>query len=219
MESMPRFTRRSDSSPMTLHCSRGSHYRIPQEIPLATGVPCEIGGSAFPRMTPPYEPPFTVTPRVLDLVVRISEEIGRQGWSRETSLTPALRRGNRLRSIQASLAIENNSLSLDQVTAVIAGKRVLGPQLWLSALLSALGHVPVTDPVTAPVSDPVKALLKVLGRHTLSAAACMEKLGLSHRATFRQNYLQPALDAGLIERTHPDKPNSRLQKYRRKNLL
>ena len=59
----------------------------------------------------------------------------------------------------------------------------------LSALLSALEQVLGTDPVTAPVSDPVKALLKVLGRHTLSAAACMEKRGLSHRATFRQNYL------------------------------
>lgn len=44
----------------------------------------------------------------------------------------------------------------------------------------------------------------------------MKKLGLSHRPTFRQNYLQPALDAGLIERTLPDKPNSRLQKYRRR---
>jgi hypothetical protein len=57
-------------------------------------------------MTPPYEPPFTVTPRVLDWAVRISEEIGRQGWPREASLTPALRRGNRLRSIQASLTVE-----------------------------------------------------------------------------------------------------------------
>ena len=99
-----------------------------------------------------------------------------------------------------------------------AGHSTLFIEFLLSALLAALEQGTATDPVTAPVSDPVKALLKVLGRHTLSAAACMEKLGLSHRATFRQNYLQPALDAGLIERTHPDKPNSRLQTYRRKNL-
>ena len=39
-------------------------------------------------MTPPYEPPFIMTPRVLDWVVRFSEEIGRQGWSREAFLTP-----------------------------------------------------------------------------------------------------------------------------------
>jgi hypothetical protein len=43
----------------------------------------------------------------------------------------------------------------------------------------------------------------------------MKKLGLSHRPTFRQNDLQPALAAGLIDRMLPDKPNSRLQKYRR----
>jgi len=43
---------------------------------------------------------------------------------------------------------------------------------------------------------------------------CMKKLGLSHRPTFRKNYLQPALEAGLIERTLPDKPNSSLQQYR-----
>ena len=44
---------------------------------------------------------------------------------------------------------------------------------------------------------------------------CMKALGLVHRPTFRKNYLQPALAARLIERTLPDKPNSRLQKYRR----
>ncbi len=76
---------------------------------------------------PGYTPPFTVTPTTLDLVAQISEEIGRQGLRGGAAQAPALRRGNRLRSIHASLAIENNSLSLDQVAAVIAGKRVLGP--------------------------------------------------------------------------------------------
>ena len=41
-----------------------------------------------------------------------------------------------------------------------------------------------------------------------------ELLGLNHREHFRANYLKPALDLGLIEMTIPDKPNSRLQKYR-----
>jgi hypothetical protein len=43
---------------------------------------------------------------------------------------------------------------------------------------------------------------------------CMTRLKLSHRPTFRANYLNPALHQGLIERTIPEKPNSRLQKYR-----
>lgn len=322
-----------------------------------------------------YDPPFSLTPEILDLVALVSEEIGRQGLHQDSSVTPALRRSNRLKSIQASLAIENNSLTLDQVTAVLAGKRVLGPpqeihevqnafmaydalskwtpsntkhlleahrllmaglvkdagrfrsggigiaqgtlivhyappasgvpglmkqlldwlkhtnlhplisssifhyefefihpfsdgngrmgRLWqtlilsrwkpllaylpvesvirdrqneyygalaqsdkrgestpfvaflLSALLQALRELHSTDQVSDQVTDQVKALLKALGTGTLSALECMRKLGLRHRPTFRKNYLQPALDAGWVERTLPEKPNSRLQKYRR----
>ena len=85
----------------------------------------------------------------------------------------------------------------------------------LSALLQALREVPPTDQVSDQVSDQVKALVKVLGGRTWSAVQCMNALGLVHRPTFRKNYLQPALAARMIERTLPDKPNSRLQKYRR----
>lgn len=64
--------------------------------------------------------------------------------------------------------------------------------------------------------DTIKRLLAVLGEEELSAAELMKRLGLSHRPTFRKNYLTPALEKGLIERTIPDKPNSKNQKYRRK---
>ena len=43
----------------------------------------------------------------------------------------------------------------------------------------------------------------------------MARLGLSHRPTFRKNYLNPAMEQNLIERTIPDKPNSRNPKYRK----
>lgn len=325
---------------------------------------------------PPYAPPFQLTPVVLDLVAQIGEEMGRLGARSDSPVAPALRRGNRLRSIQASLAIENNTLTLEQVTAVIAGKRVLGPpqeiqevrnafaayealpswkpwvqkdlmaahklimtglvkgagqyrtggvgiaqgttvvhlappaarvpglmrdlldwlqkadvhplvascvfhyelefihpfadgngrmgRLWqtlilsqwkpvlaylpvetvirdrqaeyygalaaadkeghstvfieflLNALLQALREVVRTDQVGDQVSDQVKALLKCLRTKPMSALECMRELGLSHRPTFRKNYLHPALAAGLIERTLPDQPQSRLQKYRRR---
>ena len=42
----------------------------------------------------------------------------------------------------------------------------------------------------------------------------MRLVGLRDRMHFSRDYLQPALDAGLIEMTIPEKPNSRLQKYR-----
>lgn len=73
-----------------------------------------------------YRPPYTITPVMLRLVADLSEAVGRYSALAEQRMTPQLRRENRLRTIQASLAIENNTLSLEQVTAVIEGKRVLG---------------------------------------------------------------------------------------------
>jgi Fic family protein len=73
-----------------------------------------------------YQPPYTLTPTILNLVVEIGKTIGRYTALAEQNLTPRLRRENRIRTIQASLAIENNTLTLEQVTAVIEGKRVLG---------------------------------------------------------------------------------------------
>lgn len=68
-------------------------------------------------------PSFTVTNKALNLVLAIAEKMGRLSWEYEQQLH--LWKDHRLRSIQSSLAIENNSLSLEQVTAVINGRRVL----------------------------------------------------------------------------------------------
>ncbi len=73
-----------------------------------------------------YTPPFTLTSGILDLVEQIGEALGRLQVKKEQQISPYLRRDNRIRTVQASLAIEGNTLSLDQVTAVLAGKRVLG---------------------------------------------------------------------------------------------
>lgn len=324
----------------------------------------------------PDSPPHTITPAILSLVAEIAGEVGRLGALHSPSKVPMLRRENRIRSIHASLAIENNTLTLDQVTAVLAGKRVLGPpseiqevknafhaydsmptwnpgsikdllsahrlmleglvpdagkfrsravgiaqgkqiihlappahlvaaqmknllgwlkrtyahplisscvfhyelefihpfadgngrigRLWqtlilsrwnpifaylpieavirdqqqkyymvlaicdkagnstafikflLRALLTALREVGKTDQVSDQVTDQVAKLISLLEKHgTLSATEAMKHLKLSHRPTFRANYLHPAITAGLVELTIPDKPSSRLQKYRR----
>ncbi|MEI7730843.1 MAG: Fic family protein [Verrucomicrobiota bacterium] len=328
-------------------------------------------------MKPNYQPPYTLTPAILRLVGEISEWIGRYSVTESATLTPRLRRGNRLRSIQASLAIENNSLTLEQVTAVIDGKRVLGlpreiqevrnafaayeclerwaptsrknmleahgmlmrglvdqpgafrtggvgifrgkqlihmappaervgylmddllkwlrrtdahplvancvfhyefefihpfpdgngrlGRLWQTLILSRwkpmLAYLPVetvirdrqeeyyrtlaqadnnanatgfvefmletlkaaiqeagtTDQVSDQVTDQVKRLLDELSCGEATAADLMSRLQLSHRPTFRKNYLEPALAADLIERTQPDSPRSPTQRYRLSN--
>ena len=64
---------------------------------------------------------------MLAQVAAVAGEVGRLEALSATRRVPFLRRENRIRSVHSSLAIENNSLSLEQVSAVIAGKRVLGP--------------------------------------------------------------------------------------------
>ncbi len=330
-----------------------------------------------------YKPPFHMTDRTVTLLAEISEQVGRITVLQEGNMSPHLRRENRIRTIHSSLAIEHNSLSLDQVTAILDGKRVLGnpneikevqnayqayemmlrlnpssvedlltahklmmqglvpengkfrsggvgvfdgdrlvhmappahlvPKLiqdlfdwykdsemhpliksavfhyefefihpfqdgngrmgrmWHSLLLGqwkelffwlpveeliqskqaeyydALGKSDKaadsavfvelmleiirdtlkdttvvgrsTDQDSDQVTDqdsPINRLLAALGNEELSAAEIMNRLGLSHRPTFRKNYLIPALDKRFIERTIPDKPNSKNQKYRKK---
>ncbi|AFJ43644.1 Fic family protein [Francisella orientalis] len=70
--------------------------------------------------------------------------------------------------------------------------------------------------VTQHVTPQVKELLKVLGTWELSRQEIQDKLGLKDRKSFAERYLNPALEQGLIEMTIPDKPKSRLQKYRKK---
>lgn len=74
-----------------------------------------------------YVPPFTVTDEITNLVIEIAEILGSISVSGDNLPAPMLRKQNRIKTIQSSLAIENNSLSVEQITAIVEGKRVLGP--------------------------------------------------------------------------------------------
>ena len=73
------------------------------------------------------KPPFEITNSILDEIAEIAELVGRVSAAAGLSANPTLRRTNRIRSIYSSLAIEQNTLSLEQVTAVLNGKRVIAP--------------------------------------------------------------------------------------------
>lgn len=72
----------------------------------------------------------------------------------------------------------------------------------------------VTGQVAGQVAGQVTRLLLAVGEGSWSRKELMEKLSLKGRDNFEKLYLAPALEAGLVERTIPDKPNSRLQQYR-----
>lgn len=322
-----------------------------------------------------YVPPYEITDEMLRLISDIMENLGRLSGVNELEKLPRLRRVNRIKSIHSSLAIENNTLSFEQVTAVINGKPVLAPQkdvlevqnafrayeklgeinpysvddllkihgvmtdglvkeagqlrsgqvgvynqdgkvvhlappaefvpgqiaqlfgwvqtsktnmlikssvfhyefefihpfndgngrtgrFWQTALLASWKPIFAWIPIESIIknnqeayynaialstsqgksnifiefmldvinnaikelvddaknhsnhlNNRIAALLKVIEPYPQSATELMEKLNLKSRAGFRNNYLQPALDAGLIGMTEPDKPTSKNQKY------
>ena len=73
-----------------------------------------------------YKPPFEITSKIIELISNISEKIGEINYLQNTPYHIKLRKENRIKTIHSSLAIENNSLSLKQITAIIDGKHVLG---------------------------------------------------------------------------------------------
>lgn len=73
-------------------------------------------------------PSFSITNQMLIQVAEIAEKTGKVSNYRSFETKPHLRRNNRIRSIHSSLAIEANSLSLDEVKSVIGGKTVIGPE-------------------------------------------------------------------------------------------
>ena len=84
-----------------------------------------------------YVPPYEITDEMLNLVTQIMENLGKLNSVNEFEKLPRLRRVNRIKTIQSSLAIENNTLSIEQVTDVIDGKRIIGPKEDIIAVQNA----------------------------------------------------------------------------------
>ena len=75
-----------------------------------------------------YKPPFEITKNMLKLSISITEKIGKITAFNSLKRMPILRKNNKIKSIHSSLAIEANSLSINQVRDIIEGKLVIGPQ-------------------------------------------------------------------------------------------
>lgn len=87
-------------------------------------------------------------------------------------------------------------------------------EFMLKALNDALCVAVATDQVSDQVTDQVAAVIEAIGIGEIDSNTLMKTLGLSHRPTFRKNYLNPALEGSWIERTQPDSPRSPTQRYR-----
>lgn len=99
-----------------------------------------------------YTPPFTITNKTVDLIAQISEAIGQLTITAGLNNNPRLRRENRIKTIQASLAIENNTLTVEQITALLNGKRILGSPQEIKEVKNAYAvyeHLLTFDPLSS----------------------------------------------------------------------
>ena len=84
------------------------------------------------------KPPYEITPKILKLITSISEKIGEVNANYLTKQSPQLRKQNRIKTIHSSLKIEGNTLTEEQITALIENKRVIGPEKDVLEVLNAI---------------------------------------------------------------------------------
>lgn len=87
-------------------------------------------------------------------------------------------------------------------------------EFMLDALRNAVREAISTDQVDDQVRVQVAALIRAIGSIERGSNDLMQALGLSHRPTFRNNYLNPAMEDQWIEHTQPNSPRSPTQRYR-----
>ena len=84
------------------------------------------------------KPPYDITTTILKLISSISEKIGQINAVYLEKQSPQLRKQNRIKTIHSSLQIEGNTLTEEQITAIVENKRVLAPQKDITEVLNAI---------------------------------------------------------------------------------
>mgnify|MGYP003609568686 CR=1 FL=1 len=84
------------------------------------------------------KPPYDISPKILKLISSISEKIGEVNANYLSKQSPQLRKQNRIKTIHSSLQIEGNTLTEEQITALIENKRIIGPEKDVLEVLNAI---------------------------------------------------------------------------------
>ena len=85
-----------------------------------------------------YQPPYTITPKIISLVADISQEIGKITATLQIERDLRLRKINQVKTIRGTLAIEGNTLDESHITAILEGKRILAPQKEILEIRNAI---------------------------------------------------------------------------------
>lgn len=103
------------------------------------------------------KPPYDITPKILKLISAISEKLGEVNANFLSKQSPQLRKQNRIKTIHSSLQIEGNTLTEEQITALIENKRVIGPE---KDVLEVLNAIKVYDNLNTYKFSSSKSFLK-----------------------------------------------------------
>lgn len=136
------------------------------------------------------KPPYSITPRILSLIASISEKLGEIKASHLQAPRAELRKTNRIKTIQSTLGIEGNTLSIEQVTAVINNKRVIAPQKDILEVKNAIAVYDILQKFKAfSISSflqahalMMKGLVKQPGKFRSSGAGIVKGSNLTHLA-------------------------------------
>ena len=118
------------------------------------------------------KPPFEITTSILDEIAEIAELVGHVNASLGLSTNPTLRRTNRIRTIYSSLAIEQNTLSLEQVTAVLSGKRVIAPPKDIAEVKNAYEIYEMMDSLNPYSANDLLSAHGVMTRGLVEESGC-----------------------------------------------
>jgi Fic family protein len=83
-------------------------------------------------------PPYQITPTIIKLIASVSEKLGQINAKFLDKPSPKLRKENRIKTIHSSLSIEGNTLTEEQITALIENKRIIGPEKDVNEVLNAI---------------------------------------------------------------------------------
>lgn len=122
-----------------------------------------------------YVPPYQITDKILSAVADITEKICKITESTNLNSKPHLRKANKIKSVHASLAIEANSLSLDEVRNVIDGRIVIGKQKEIQEVKNAYSAYEQIGKFDVCNLDDLKRLHGIMTEYTVDECGCFRK--------------------------------------------
>lgn len=141
-----------------------------------------------------YQPPCTITPEILNRVAAISEAIGRLTVLTDQARALRLRRINRIRTIHGSLAIEGNTLSEAQITAILEGKRVIAPPREVQEVKNALAAYDRFDTWTPGAEKDLLEAHRILMSGLIDEAGLYRRGGVGVMAGQQVIHMAPPAD-------------------------